>query len=290
MGRKKKETQIEAANKERSKKIYTADELLQKGRFSLTLTEQRFIIYVISKIKPKDEVFEKYTFKLSDFQRVCGIYEDESYTKLKRILLDLKSKNWWLLIDDPDAPGKKCESLVSWFEVVRISKNIGKITVKFNEDMMPFLLKLAKNREEGKGYFTFYEFRYILPMRSQYSIRLYQLLKPYQKNNNEWYFKLDELKRLLDCKSYKRYHDFKRFAIEPAVREINKFSDLVISYEVDKDGKKVDTVIFYMREKSMDEKLEAQREGLTQMDGQVHWWDGGSNEIFGQMDILDLKE
>ena len=279
MGRKKSENALEKVKKEREKKIWTADELLQKGRFDLTLTEQRFIIYVISKIQPTDEVFEKYTFKLSDFQKVCGIHEDESYTKLKRILLELKSKNWWILIDDPDAPGKKCESLVSWFEVVRISKNIGKITVKFNEDMMPFLLKLAENREKGKGFFTFYEMKYILPMRSQYSIRLYSLLKSYQKNNKKWWFKLDELKRLLDCKSYKAYKDFRVRALDPAIKEINKYSDINISYEEEKDGKKVDEITFLMDEKTIDEKMEAQRSGLTELDGQIHWWDGGLEEI-----------
>lgn len=288
MAKKITERQLDTVNRERSAKIYKADELLQKGRFSLSLTEQRIILYTISKIKPTDEKFQEYVFDLKDFYNICGIKEKDSYNEIKKIMGELRRKSWWIFMEDPNAPGTECESLVNWFTILRTNRNTGKFTIMFHPDMMPYLLKLARQREKGKGYFTQYEFRYVLPMRSQYSIRMYELLKSYQKNNQEWWFKLDKLKRILDCENYKRFADFRRYVIEPAVREINKFSDLNINYKTEKDGKHVDEITFFLTEKNIDEKLEAQKAGLTELDGKIHWWD--SDTLPGQTNFLGYEE
>ena len=43
-------------------------------------------------------------------------------------------------------------------------------------------------------------------------------------------FTIDELKMLMGAETYKTYQDFKRFALIPAIDEINKTSDKIISY------------------------------------------------------------
>lgn len=260
-------------NKAREMKIYQADSLLQKGRFELTLTEQRLILYAISKIKPTDTKFQEYTLRIKEFYDICGIRELDSYTAIKKVLLEMRKKVWWILMEDPNAPGTECESLVSWFEIVRTNKNSGNFTIAFHPDMMPYLLELARQREEGGGFYTQYTFFYVLPMKSQYAVRLYELLKSYQKNNTEWWFVIDELKRLLDCQNYKGFKDFRVNVLEPAMREINEFSDLKIRYETEKDGRRIAIVTFLMAEKNVDERIEAQKKGLTALDGSIHWWD-----------------
>ena len=272
------EHKLDEIEKERSMKVYKADELLQKARFNLSLTEQRIILYSISKIKPTDNVFQEYVFELKHFYSLCGINGKESYNEIKKTLEELRKKTWWITMEDPHSPGTECESLVNWFTVLRTNKSTGKVTVKFHDDMFPYLLELSRRMEEERHYFTAYEFRYVLPMKSTYSIRLYELLKSYQKNNQEWWFKLEKLKHILDCENYKRYADFRRYVLEPAVREINQYSDLNIGYEIEKDGKKIDIITFYMTEKDNLNKIQAQKTGLTELDGNIHYWD-----INGQM-------
>lgn len=126
---------------------------------------------------------------------------------------------------------------------------------------MPFLLELAKQAEMGE-YYTGYSLQYILPMSSQYSPRLYELLKSYQKNNREWFFNIEELKRILDAQSYDRWPDFKRRILEPAVNEINEYSDLNVAYDTEKEGRKVTRVIFYMAGKGQQALLAAKKLGL----------------------------
>jgi len=273
MGTKKTPHQLARIEKERSTKIYQADTLLQKGRFELSLTEQRLILYAISQIKPTDDKRQEYTFSLKNFYAICGIKENDSYTTIKKTLIEMRKKVWWILMDDPNDPGTECESAVSWFEIIRTNKKSGKVTIAFHVDMMPYLLDLARQREEGGGYYTQYMFQYVLPMRSQYAIRLYELLKSYQKNQMKWWFKVDELKRLLDCRHYNRFADFRRFALQPAIKDINEFSDITIKYETEKDGKRIDIITFYMVAKSAQEKLETQKKGLTTLDGGIHYWD-----------------
>ena len=89
-------------------------------------------------------------------------------------------------------PEGETESAVSWFDVVRTNKKSGKVTVAFHRDMMPYLVELAKQAEQGMFY-TGYNLQFILPMSSRYSPRLYEILKSYQKNNREWFFELEDL-------------------------------------------------------------------------------------------------
>lgn len=235
------------------------DDMVQKGRQRLSVREQRCILYAISRIKPTDEVFHEYTFSLSDFYTLCGL-ESQSYTELKSILKGLRDRSWIAVTDD-----KGTESTVSWFNKVRTNKREGRVTIRFDDDMMPYLLQLTKQN----AFYTSYNLQYVLPMSSQYSPRLYEILKSYQKNNREWFFPLEELKLLLDCQSYDRWPDFRRRALEPAVEEINQYTDINIAWDVEKEGKKVTRVVFYMADKSDDALLNAKRAIQEKLDGQL---------------------
>lgn len=245
------------SNREMS--VYKRDDMIQKSRHQLSVREQKCVLFAISKIKPEDKAFQEYVFELKDFYAMCGL-DSESYTELKAMLLALKSKSWWMEIDDQGT-----ESAVSWFSTVRTNKRSGKVTVEFHKDMMPFLLQLAAQ----DTFYTGYNLQYVLPMSSQYSPRLYELLKSYQKNNREWFFTIDELKRVMDCQGYDRWPDFRRRALEPAVAEINQYTDINIAWDVQKEGKKVARVIFYMADKSDSALLDAQKAIQDKLDGQV---------------------
>ena len=245
-------------NSSRNMEVFKRDDMIQKARYRLSVQEQRCVLYAISKIKPEDTAFSEYSFELNDFYALCGL-QNESYTELKEILKTLKSKSWWI----ETAPGE--QSTVSWFNKVRVSQKSGKVIVRFDDDMMPFLLDLAKQ----DAFYTSYNLKYVLPMNSRYSPRLYELLKSYQKNQSQWFFDIDDLKYHLDCQNYKNFADFSRFVLEPAVEEINRYTDLAIGYDLQRKGRKVVRVVFFLDEKTPLELDAAEREIETQLDGQI---------------------
>ncbi len=245
----------------REMQVYKSSEMVQRGRMNLSLQEQRCVLFAISHIKPGDDVFKEYKIDLKLFYEVFGI-RDQSYTRLKELLRSLDSKSWIIpLASDPNT-----DCYVHWFSTLRTNKKSGIVTVKFHEDMMPYLLNLA---ETGR-YYTHYELRFVLPMTSQYSIQLYELLKSYQRNNIRWHFGIEELKAKLCCTNYKNFANFRIRVLEPALAEINKFGDFWVSYEVKKKGQggRISEIEFLMRRKTDNEITEALYQGSIALDGQ----------------------
>lgn len=245
----------------RDMSVFKRDDMIQESRLKLTVREQRCVLYTISRIKPTDESFQEYTFDIKDLYAVCGL-ETDSYTQLKDILNKLSDKSW----DMPLKDNPNTISRVRWFSTLRMNKKSGRVTVKFHEDMMPYLLQLRGEND----FYTGYGLRNVLPMKCRYAPRLYELLKSYQKNNKKWFFDADELRVLLDAEKYKKnFTDFKINVIEPAVEEINKYTDIKIAWEAKKEGVKYKRIWFYMKKKQEDELAKAQQAVSDVLDGQI---------------------
>lgn len=214
-----------------SRTVTKSNDLIQKSRFSLSLQQQKMILYLISKITPYDEEFKLYEFSISEFCRVCGLDETsgKNYHNLKEAIKEIRDKSIWVALGD----GR--ETTLSWIEKPYINQGDGTIQIRLDRDMIPFLLQLKQN-------FTQYELIWTLHFKSKYSIRLYELVKSIHYHELEIYKKrytVDELKKLLDGERYKEYRDFKRRALVPAIDEINKYSDKSISFEEVNRGRKV---------------------------------------------------
>lgn len=258
--------ELDTIQAERERKIYKSD-ILITARYSLSVPEQRLILYAISLIKKEDTAETFYTIDWNTFYKVCGI-TGESYTLCKRLLQGLHDKSWFAKLGEDNE-----ETLVSWIDKVKITKGrIAKFT--FHEDMFPFVKDLAKQyKETGQGY-TSYILQSVLPMKCKYSIRLYEILKAKIKGGIrlEWYYSLDQLKHMLECTTYKRYPDFRRKVIEPAVAEINKYSDIMVDcYTTEK--RNISKLYFTITNKTKAELLQTRHDALTALDGNIHHWD-----------------
>lgn len=207
--------------------------LIQKSRYSLTTQEQKIMLYIISKIKPNDEDFILYEFKITDFCDICGIekYNGKNYYDLKQTIKNLSDKSIWVTIDE-----KGTETLLRWIEKPYINSHSGIVQIRLDADMKPYLIKL-------KEHFTQYNYIYTLAMQSKYSIRLFELLRSYA-NLHEWTASVDELKLKLDAENYNKFCDFNRRVINAALREINDYSDIKVTPTYIKDGRKVTHIKF----------------------------------------------
>ena len=79
----------------RKNTVVKANDLIQKSRFSLSLQQQKIVLYLISQIKPYDEDFKVYSFDIKEFCKVCGIDSDggKTYAELKEQIKAIRDKS-----------------------------------------------------------------------------------------------------------------------------------------------------------------------------------------------------
>lgn len=224
------------------------NDLIQKSRFRLSLTEQKAIAYICSLIKPTKESENYcllYEFNIRDFCKICDMSLDsgKNYDDIKRVLKKLRDSSIWFQLEDGT------EVTISWLSRVILNKSNGIVQIEIDSLMAPYLFNLNKR-------FTQYFLRNILKMKSAYSVRLYEILKSYS-NIKEKEFFLDELKKILNVesiKSYDRFPDFRRKVLEKASDEINKYTDIIIKFDAIKIGKKVNKIRFCILQKNSIER------------------------------------
>ena len=219
--------------------VVKANELIQNSRFHLTLQEQKIVLYLISKIKPEDNDLKDYMFNIKDFCQICGIdYKNgQNYIDIKKTIQDLRDKSFWVKVSDTK------ETLFSWINYATIERNDGIIEIGLSSKMKPYLLQLREK-------FTQYKLIYTLGMKSQYSVRIYELLKSYENMHRKLFF-VDDLKSMLMCEkeSYKNFNNFKVKILDTAVKEINALTDISVEFETMKEGKKITQVEFVIKSK-----------------------------------------
>ena len=241
-------------SEEQSYKVVKANELIQRARFELDTQEQKIVLYLISKIKPDDEEFKWYGFKIAEFRETLNLkgYAGGSYYEyIKELIKKLADKSaWWT---DPENEKKK--TLVRWISKARINEKNDTLEIRLDEDLKPFLLQL-------KEHFTQYELWCVLRMRSQFSIRLYELLKSHLHKKDKYVksFQLDDLRKKMSAENFPRYVDFKRRALEKAIREINDYSDLEVSYEAEMVKKSCKAITITVKVKDVMERVRISNE------------------------------
>lgn len=256
--------------KSREYLVCKSNDIVQKTRYDFSMAEQRMIAYICSKIKPIDarthgHAFQlDYDFNILDYSRICGIDDNgRVYDECKSLLKGLRDKSMWLTLPDGS------ETTVGWLAKATTNKRSGIAKIRIDEDLAPYLFDLQSK-------FLSYGLKNILNMRSQYSIRLYELLKSHydmkvaqtdhrslsDKNTApkkiSWTIDLDELKRKLmvdTIKSYGNYKDFRKKVLEVAQKEINELTDITIYFEPVTKGRKTVKVKFTMIAKLPIEKM-----------------------------------
>ena len=243
--------------------VVKSNELIQKARYNLTVQQQKLILYCISKIKMNDSPDTLYEFSLDEVCSVLNLALDEGgfyYKSLKDDFMHLTTRSW---ITFPD----KSEGTFSWFSDSYVIPLSGTVQVRFHEKMAPYLFEL-KNR------YTQYQLYEVLVFKNKYAIRLYEIIRSFimqdelkKETEKEITFSIDELRGLLSAPQYKRWVDFNRFVLEPAVEEINTLSDLIrIKYKPCKNhSRSFETLLFTVTYPSLIEKFmthEKQRKRL----------------------------
>lgn len=213
--------------------------LLIESVCKATTNEKRIIIMGASKVHRDDPFGKTYSFHLSEIKKYSGIQNKRFYKDLEESIISVKRRDLWLKQES----GKF--ELTNWFSWIDYDEE--KLTLKFRFDQSVHELLT----ELGESFTTYLVSNAIALNKAQY-ITLFELLKAYQyKGNGKKFYRdieIDYLSERLNLAEtgYERFQDLRRFIIEPAVKAINKYTDIFI-YKVDyiKTGRKYTSISFY---------------------------------------------
>lgn len=215
----------------------------------LSLQEKRIILTLASLISPDDEDFKKHYIRVKDLAEIIGIENKNFYDEVKKTITGLQGKQLKIVRDEDN---QQTEEYINWLGYSKYFNGHGMVGLAFWPDMKDYLLELSRE-------FTSIRLRYLLRLKSEYSIRIYEILKRYEGLGNQ-YFPLERLRFLLNIEpgKYEKYGHIKSKILLKAQKELAEKTDLHFEFEEKKNGRTVVGVHFFIKttKKTVSEVIE----------------------------------
>ncbi|MEK7256509.1 MAG: replication initiation protein [Bacteroidota bacterium] len=218
------------------KQIVRKSNDLVEARFKFDLYEMRLFLKMVSMVKMEDQDFQVYRVYLRDLAQDFEL-GNSAYERIREAARRLMSKIITLYLEH-DLGIMRFETPVV-VGLGSFDKGVGErfIEVSFHPNLKPHLLNL-------KSRFLLYDMRNILRLPSTYSIRMYELLKQYERIGKRR-FRVDDLKEILGVtESYPLYGNFKQRVLDKAKKDLEDHTDIRFTYEEVKQGKMVTELVF----------------------------------------------
>ena len=240
--------------------------LIQQSSYTLPADEQKIMVALISRIKPKqnDLVVD---FNAKNFVKALGLRNSGTNTRhIATALQDIENHSFWL--KDPDSKHHTKRILLPWFEnVIQDPDDVGDTNhfrVTFEKKLRGFLLHVSR-------LYTDVTLSTVMAMQSGYSPRLYEYFRSYKytQTKSGLNYTVNELKRALNLiyrdkhthkpieinghvkYKYPRFADFNRKVLKPAIKEINAYSPYTVKANKYREGRRVAGITVHMKKKTV---------------------------------------
>ena len=199
----------------------------------MSLNEFRFFCLYLSKINARSQNTRTVDISIEEFENLFGIKINT--TLFSRKIMSIASR----VVKIRENGKIKVLTLYSefcWSEVKPTT-----ITITCNDKMLPYLFELKKN-------YTTYIIENIAKLNSVQKIRLYEICKQYEMLG---FIKIDlvELQKMLCCSSTAIFKDFRKNTLDPAIKDINQYTDIQVSYKKNLSCRKVVALTFTISKK-----------------------------------------
>lgn len=206
---------------------------LIEANYDLTLQEKRIIVWLASQVRSDDVDFKDHVLKISDFCKIAGLKSKNMHKEIEKTTLSLIERSLQIY-----SPSENKLLQVTWLNSAEYLYNEGSVKLCFSPKLKPYLLELH-------NCFTTLSLENLMLFKSIYTIRVYELLKQYQKLGVREIRIADLRKNLgINANEYSLYSNFKKKVIEIAKREINEKSDIKVNFLEIKNSRKVDAIQF----------------------------------------------
>lgn len=266
----------------KNKKLIVKSNFIVEASYKLTLGEQRVIYVLTSMIKPDDKEFKTYRLTVKEFAEILGTKNKDLYSRVSQYVEGLRERDLTIVKE-------KSILKTKWLSSAEYFIDDGYVELCFDPKLKPYLLMLKER-------FTKLSLEQMVSFKSQYSGRIYELLKQYESIGQRS-FKVDELKSLLGIgfDEYAQYGLFKQRILNKAKEEINSGSDLLIDFEEFKKARKVESIKFIIKPnfKAIDEvsttlDTEVPKNDFEASEGQINAIRGIFKESITDLDAKKL--
>ena len=222
------------------------DKKLNNANFGdFTHNDYQVFLHLVSKIGGVDEfgkylqpeqLEREYTLKASEFHEVFHTDISNCYKSLYKACKKLMKTS--IILEKPELSEVWEINICS---TSKYNKKDGGITIKFTDDIMPYLSQVRKR-------FVLYNLKEIGNFGSLYTTRLYELIQEFKETG--WMLKsVDQLRNIFAVgkNKFKLYGNFKAKVLTYACQEINDNYDMDLRFEEEKQGRKVVAVKFFFK-------------------------------------------
>lgn len=188
---------------------------------NMTIQELRFFSIYLSKINPDKLETRIVRFSLSDFQKIMD-FGKLNISQLKNTTNSLLSK---VVNVRTETGGYSAFQLFKECRVDIDNNTEWYVEIDAHDKALPLMFEF-KNR-----YFS-YQLWNALRLKSANQLRMYEILKQYEKIG-ERIICVEELKELLgiDKKEYQRFDNFKVYVLDSCQEALKKYTDIKFNYE-----------------------------------------------------------
>ncbi len=220
-------------------KVIRKSNALVEASYRLYASEKRVILFLASMIQPDEEDFKSYIFSIKEFAKIAELKHKGEYSEVKEITRRLISR-----VLEIQTPTGLLQT--SWLSSAEYIEGSGKVILKFDSKLKPYLLQL-------KDRYTKYGLAQVIRLKSIYSIRIYELLKQYEKIG-ERSFLVEELRQKLGIEpgQYVNYNSLKVYVLTVAQVELKAKTDVSFEFEEIKIGRKVGKIRFSIKSTAVD--------------------------------------
>lgn len=214
----------------------TQSNKLIEAAYKMSIPAKRVMLLLLGKIHPaQQDVSKKVCIYAQDYSKKTGIDLSQSYKDIKNGCEELMNT----IITTRHEKKKSTEKcvVVSWMEY---HDNEGWLEATFTPWIAPYIHSLARI-----GY-TKIAISEALQFKRFYTIRLYELLMQFEVTEKR-FIKLESLRDVFQIENgkYPLFSDFRKWVLEPSIREINEKTKWQISWTPQKTGKKVTSISFF---------------------------------------------
>ena len=250
-------------------KLVVKDNALIDASFNLSLIEQRLMLLAIVEAREVHDLTPNTAIEIavSDYVHQFKVESNNSYSLIRDAARTLKRREFSYL---DRYKGKEAYTTANWVNKVTYVDSSGLIVLYLSNEVISLISRLSEQ-------FTKYYLEQVADFKSKYSLRLYELLIKWLNAGRTDKYNIDDIRAKLGVgvNEYATMSNFKTNVIEKAIADINKNTDITVSYDQFKKGRIITDFQFKLKQKpkathSLNEQKSEQQNFYKMSDSQIN--------------------